>query len=147
MSLLQVERSTAATRAALLAASAAAWVALVVWEQPMGIVPFLVGWTLMMAAMMLPSILPLASLYRGGHLRLAAGYLAIWGVVGLVPMELMERGLSPALPLVLALAGAYELTPLKHACLTRCPSSSTGTPTPSRPSSRTWSRSHRPRGS
>ena len=119
MSLPHVERS-AATGATLLAASAVAWFALVIWEQPVGIVAFLVGWTLMMAAMMLPSILPLASLYRGGHLRLAAGYLAIWGVVGLVPWELMERGLSPALPLVLALVGAYELTPLKHACLSRC---------------------------
>jgi len=120
VSLLHVERSTAATGAALLAASAAAWVALVVWEQPMGIVPFLVGWTLMMAAMMLPSILPLAALYRGGDVRLAAGYVAIWGAVGLVPWELMEHGVSPSVPLVLGLAGAYELTPLKHACLGRC---------------------------
>ena len=86
----------------------------------MGIVPVLVGWTLMMTAMMLPSILPLAALHRGGDARLAAGYLATWGAIGLIPWELMERGFSPALPLVLGLAGAYELTPLKHACLTRC---------------------------
>ena len=106
--------------AALLAASAGAWVAVAAYEAPVGAVGFLVGWTLMMAAMMLPSILPLAALYRGGHARLAAGYLATWGAVGLVPWEAMEHGLSPPLPLVLALAGAYELAPLKGACLRRC---------------------------
>ncbi len=104
----------------LLAGSALAWVVLVAWEQPMGLAPFLAGWTLMMAAMMLPSILPLAALARGGYVWLAAGYLAIWGAVGLVPWELMENDLSPGLPVVLALAGAYELTPLKGACLSRC---------------------------
>lgn len=120
MSLPHVERSAAATGAALLAASAVAWLAIVAWEPPMGVVPFLVGWTLMMAAMMLPSTLPLASLARGGHVRLATGYLATWGAFGLVPWELMEHGLSPQLPVVLALAGAYELTKLKGACLRRC---------------------------
>jgi predicted metal-binding membrane protein len=120
VSLPHVERSAAVTGAALLAASAVAWFAFVAWEPLMGVVPFLVGWTLMMAAMMLPSILPLASLARGGPVRLATGYLAIWGAFGLVPWELMEHGLSPELPVVLALAGAYELTPLKGACLRRC---------------------------
>ena len=86
----------------------------------MGAAGFLVGWTLMMAAMMLPSILPLAALSRGGHARLAAGYLGVWGVTGLVPWEAMEHDLSPALPVVLAAAGVYELTPLKGACLRRC---------------------------
>jgi predicted metal-binding membrane protein len=69
---------------------------------------------------MLPSIVPLAALVPGGQTALAAGYLSTWAATGLVPWEAMERGLSPALPLVLAAAGAYELTPLKGACLRRC---------------------------
>jgi predicted metal-binding membrane protein len=104
----------------LLAATAVAWLALAAYEPPMGAAGFVVGWTLMMAAMMLPSIVPLAALLPGGHAWLAVGYLATWGATGLVPWEAMERGLSPALPLVLAAAGAYELTPLKSACLRRC---------------------------
>lgn len=86
----------------------------------MGLVGFLAGWTLMMAAMMLPSITPLALLYRGSRTVLATGYLAVWGAIGLLPYAAMEWGLEPTLPLVLALAGAYELTPLKSACLGRC---------------------------
>ena len=108
------------TAAPLLAASAVAWLAVAAYEPPMGAAAFLVGWTLMMAAMMLPSILPLAALLPGGQVALAAGYLSTWAATGLVPWEAMEHGLSPALPLVLAAAGAYELTPLKAACLRRC---------------------------
>jgi predicted metal-binding membrane protein len=104
----------------LLAATAVAWLAAVAYEPPTGVAGFLVGWTLMMAAMMLPSILPLVALHRGNDALLAAGYLATWSATGLVPWELMERDLSPALPVVLAAAGVYELTPLKHACLGRC---------------------------
>ena len=104
----------------LFGAAAVAWIAVVAYEPPMGVLGFLLGWTLMMAAMMLPSILPLAVLHRGNDALLAAGYLATWGATGLVPWELMENDLSPALPVVLAAAGVYELTPLKHACLRRC---------------------------
>jgi predicted metal-binding membrane protein len=109
-----------ATGPLLLAAAAAAWLALAAYEPPMGAAGFLVGWTLMMAAMMLPSIAPLAALARGGQARLAAGYLAVWSAIGLLPWAAMDHGLSPALPLVLAAAGAYELSPLKGACLRRC---------------------------
>jgi predicted metal-binding membrane protein len=108
------------TSAVLLAAAALAWLAVAAYEPTMGPGGFLVGWTLMMAAMMLPSIVPLAALVPGGQTALAAGYLSTWAATGLVPWEAMERGLSPALPLVLAAAGAYELTPLKGACLRRC---------------------------
>jgi predicted metal-binding membrane protein len=106
--------------ALLLAAAAVAWLAVAAYEPRMGAVGFLVGWTLMMAAMMLPSIVPLAALLPGGQAGLAAGYLSTWAASGLVPWEAMEHGLAPALPLVLAAAGAYELTPLKGACLRRC---------------------------
>jgi predicted metal-binding membrane protein len=111
--------------AALAGASAVAWLALVGYEPPMGLAGFLGGWTLMMAAMMLPSIAPLVLLYRGSRTLLATGYVAVWGAIGVLPYAAMEWGLDPALPVVLALAGVYELTPLKHACLRRCRNAAT----------------------
>jgi predicted metal-binding membrane protein len=111
------DRRSAAAGVALLAASAVSWAGLVGYEPPMGLPGFLAGWTLMMAAMMLPSITPLALLYRGSHTRLAAGYLVVWGAIGLLPYAAMEKDLEPALPILLALAGVYELTPMKSACL------------------------------
>jgi predicted metal-binding membrane protein len=114
------ELSAPTTGVALLAASAVAWFAVAAYEPPMAAAGFLFGWTLMMAAMMLPSIIPLVALHRGGDARLVTGYLAVWGVTGLLPWAAMERDLSPALPVLIAAAGVYELTPLKGACLRRC---------------------------
>jgi predicted metal-binding membrane protein len=114
------DRTTAVAGVALLAASAVSWAGLVDYKEPMGLPGFLAAWTLMMAAMMLPSIAPLALLYRGSRTRLAAGYLAVWAAIGLLPYAAMEKELEPALPIVLALAGVYELSPLKSACLRRC---------------------------
>ena len=110
----------ATAAAAIGAATAAAWLGLSALQEPMGLAAFLVAWTTMMVAMMLPSIAPLVLLYRGSRARLALGYVLVWGALGVVPWMLMEGGFDPALPLVLALAGAYELTPLKTACLQRC---------------------------
>jgi predicted metal-binding membrane protein len=110
---------------ALAVASALAWAGLAGFEPPIGLAGFLAGWTLMMTAMMLPSISPLVLLYRGSRALLAAGYLAVWGILGLLPYAAMDWGLAPALPVVLALAGIYELTPLKHACLRRCRNAAT----------------------
>jgi predicted metal-binding membrane protein len=120
MNVLARDRATAATGVAFGAATVVAWLVLAGYEPPMGLAGFLAGWTLMMAAMMLPSIAPLLLLYRGPRAPLAASYLVIWGAIGLVPYAAMEWGLEPALPIVLALAGLYELTPLKTACLRRC---------------------------
>lgn len=114
------DRTTAAAAVALIAASALAWVGLVGYEPPMGLFGFLVSWTLMMVAMMLPSIAPLVLLYRGSRAGLVFGYLTVWGATGLLPYAAMERDLDLALPIVLALAGVYELSPLKAACLRRC---------------------------
>lgn len=118
--LQQSSATSAGALAALAGASAVAWLGLIGYEPPMGLVGFLAGWTLMMAAMMLPSIAPLVLLYRGSRTLLATGYVAVWGALGLLPYAAMEWGLDPALPVVLAVAGVYELTPLKHACLRRC---------------------------
>ena len=83
---------------------------------------FLGLWAAAMAAMMLPSELPLFRLAHAttGSLRhtsaLAAGYAAVWLAVGLAAME------APMLPAAWVLAGAavYQLTPLKRRCLAVC---------------------------
>ena len=114
------DRTTVLALAALVAASAVAWVLLVTYEPSMGFVGFATGWTLMMAAMMLPSIAPLWLLYRGSRVGMAVGYLVVWSVVGVVPYLAMDRAMGLTVPVVLGVAGAYELSPLKSACLRRC---------------------------
>lgn len=104
----------------------------------MSLGPFLLAWALMMAAMMLPAVTPVVRLY---HRAAAAGrlapsgffvsaYLVVWALTGL-PIYLLWRALSMpvaegetwALRLAGAtvlLAGAYQLTSLKQACLRHC---------------------------
>lgn len=140
------------TIAALLAIAAAAWVATAVRMAGMDAGPgtdpgslgfYLSTWTVMMAAMMLPSAVPAVLAYvdtlsgRSGHraatARFAAGYLALWAVSGLLVYPLLEVGRSIAPGMlawdhagrwvaasVLVGAAVYELTPAKRACLVRC---------------------------
>lgn len=105
---------------------------------PMALGPFLLAWALMMAAMMLPAVTPVVRLYQraatagrvapSGYFVLA--YLVVWALSGL-PAYLLWREL--AMPLsqgatwalrlagaTLLFAGAYQLTPLKRACLRHC---------------------------
>jgi predicted metal-binding membrane protein len=105
----------------------------------MGMAPagFLGAWTLMMAAMMLPSVGPVAALYarsagrRPGRIALfVIGYLLVWSLLG-VPAFLVALAvdslsmLDPTatrltlIAILLALA-AYQLTPLKRLCLSNC---------------------------
>jgi len=110
----------------------------------LGALGWFVGvWVVMMAAMMFPSMAPTAALYarmtrRRGldqPLLFAAGYLVVWGAVGLLAYGVFELGRSLfggalawhaggrwAAGGVLALTAAYELTPLKDACLAKCQS-------------------------
>ena len=104
---------------------------------------FLALWALMMAAMMLPSIGPVVSLYARtlrarstGWTRtlrsvsLVTGYLAAWVAYGLFAFAAAWAGgvlaghaprLAPWIGAsVLATAGLYQLTPLKSRCLSRC---------------------------
>jgi predicted metal-binding membrane protein len=109
---------------------------------------FVTSWVVMMAAMMFPSVAPLVAIYaglqRGRSARsmpapagatsfLVAGYLVIWTAAGLAALGLFEAGralLGEQLAWdtggrwvaagVLVAAAAYEFTPLKNACLTRC---------------------------
>jgi predicted metal-binding membrane protein len=122
------DRTAAVALSALALATAVAWAGLIWYPQGMGLAGFLASWTLMMAAMMLPSIAPLVLLYRGSRTMMAAGYLLVWGVVGLVPYWAMEWTMSvdrKRAGVVLAAAGVYELTPLKTACLRHCQSPAT----------------------
>jgi len=100
--------------------------------------PFLGTWTVMMAAMMLPSATPMILLHRlgaDGRLRRAlwsaafvAGYLVVWGSVGIVVWGaaisasaiVMPEQRAIAVAAILLLAGVYQFTPLKSTCLRAC---------------------------
>lgn len=106
----------------------------------LGLAPFLIMWTLMMAAMMLPSLGPVTALYlkalkatRGigipTVLALASGYLLVWALFGLFAYSAalvsgrmaMGQGSSPWVgAVVIALCGLYQFTPFKQACLNHC---------------------------
>jgi predicted metal-binding membrane protein len=98
-------------------------------------------WVVMMAAMMFPSLAPTVALYarmtrRRGldrPLLFAAGYLLVWGTAGVGAYGLFALGrniLGDQLAwhsggrafaaAILAVAAAYEVTPLKHVCLAKC---------------------------
>lgn len=104
---------------------------------------FVLSWTLMTVAMMLPTSLPVIATFhalagsRPDRLLLVAlviiGYLAIWAVfgslvylgyqllhwvVGNIPW-LRHQELAGA-PLLLILAGAFQFTSLKYRCLDKC---------------------------
>jgi predicted metal-binding membrane protein len=101
-----------------------------------------VMWAIMMAAMMLPTATPMVSVFgtlnkrRGEAARthaFVAGYVALWTAFGAaataVQWGLQTKGLlspmivsmSPVLSAaLLMIAGAFQFTPLKHACLRAC---------------------------
>lgn len=100
---------------------------------------FVVGWVIMSVAMMLPSSLPLVTVFRTIAPRsallipLIAGYLCAWGLFGLMAF-FADTGLhtvfdlSPTLqarsdliaPSLLLIAGLFQFSPLKYSCLTQC---------------------------
>lgn len=103
-------------------------------------------WWMMMAAMMLPAAAPMLLLFAQFNRRqiggggsyvptavFAAGYLLVWGALSiaaaLLQVLLSSAGLlDPVMQTqnlvfaggVLIMAGAYQLTPLKEACLSTC---------------------------
>ena len=100
-------------------------------------------WAVMMVAMMLPGASPMLMMYvriaRGRGLAgglnvwlLACGYIVVWTLfsalatitqTALQNASLVSDGLraTPLLGgLILVVAGVYQLTPLKTACLTHC---------------------------
>ena len=99
---------------------------------------FVVAWTVMMAAMMLPSVAPVASLYarsvsgrRAWRLSLfTAGYLVVWALAGVGAFTLgsiiaglaegdARLGTAAGVAAYLG-CGVYQLTPLKKRCLAHC---------------------------
>jgi predicted metal-binding membrane protein len=148
------DRTTVATYAVLLAVTAAAWVHVVRSMQmddmagtEMVMTPtvadalaYVGAWGVMMAAMMLPSALPMIGLYAAaqrttpsGAARTAAvalfslAYLVLWTLTGLpvylaslALMALRAETLAYVVAGVLAVAGIFQLTPLKQVCLRHC---------------------------
>jgi predicted metal-binding membrane protein len=104
----------------------------------LGLAAFLGVWTLMMAAMMAPSVAPVGVLYartvqaaRGPRLAgFGAAYLAVWALAGIpafllaIAVDQVAMGDAKLARLglagVLVVAGVYELSPLKRACLRHC---------------------------
>jgi predicted metal-binding membrane protein len=107
-----------------------------------GVGLFLLAWAPMVAAMMLPSVVPTASIWLRsmippeGAPRLLSltgfivGYLVIWTATGLPAYGLAVLGdrmaMTGALPLhalqagILLAAGIYQISPLKRICLRHC---------------------------
>ena len=92
-------------------------------------------WIAMMAAMMLPGAVPTVIRIPGYRARIAfvAAYLAVWGVFGVAAAALqftlesrhlltsdMALGSAVAANVSLLVIGAYQLTPVKRACLRVC---------------------------
>jgi len=140
----------------LLVVAAAAWLLLI--EQHPGMPAamagpwlvfgeFLLLWVVMMAAMMLPSVAPVASMYlrvvrtrrngpAGLHTAaLVGGYLLAWAGFGVLAYGLsralgtlapMGTGMAPSArtvwsaAVILAVAGLYQFSPLKARCLRHC---------------------------
>jgi predicted metal-binding membrane protein len=125
---------------------ASAWMMTAHWDAPHLLLLWAM-WSVMMTAMMLPSAAPLILLYGAAARRsprrtarrdtyaLAAGYLAAWTVFSLAATALqralasllllspmMEAGSSRVSATLLIVAGLYQWTPLKHACLRTCQS-------------------------
>jgi len=127
---VSVREPTLVVGAGLLMVSVAAWAALLAMgdEMPMGAGLWIGAWTVMMAAMMLPSTSPLVLLYARqstamSSALLTAGYVAVWAGVGLAAYGIDMRLPDPSnrvVGAVLIAAGLYQLSPLKTACLTRC---------------------------
>lgn len=143
---MSAERWLAMTTGGLLLLLAGvAWIALAVptgpeMSMPAGSILFLATWVVMMVAMMVPATLPVLLLHRLHSARLGAGplptlaflggYLLVWSAAGFAAMaaqasagkltEVTGTSLASVAWLVLVIAGLYQLTPLKAACLRNC---------------------------
>jgi predicted metal-binding membrane protein len=152
-------RDRAILAGSLVALTAVAWLSLWAWaaspygrylhhEGGVGPIPleaalFVLGWVLMIVAMMLPSSVPLVLTFgaivgrrrRPGLLvaLLLAGYLVVWGAFGLAAW-VFDRGIHAAVDALpwlaahpqliiggtLAAAGLWQFSPLRDRCLDEC---------------------------
>jgi predicted metal-binding membrane protein len=133
--------------AIVLLIAAVAWVAVVIQARGMmamgatmglGLAAFVPLWTLMTAAMMLPSMAPVAVLYEravSDHraLRLAAfasGYIIVWGLAGMPAFAIGSYVSSVAMDHpsyarfiaagIFLVVGLYQVSSLKDRCLGHC---------------------------
>jgi predicted metal-binding membrane protein len=149
------ERSTVITYAVLVGVTGAAWLAMLrvpmsehdMAGMEMAMTPtladgviFVAAWAIMMAAMMLPSAMPMIGLYaamqrdaRSATARAAAVsaftavYVMLWAISG-VPIYFASLALMAAAASTLAYttaavliaAGVFQLSPLKSVCLRHC---------------------------
>ena len=148
------DRVTVLTSVVLLLLAAAAWGAVIrsslrgddmMMTMPMPATvadgfAFVVSWGVMMTAMMLPSAVPMISLYgatqRGSDGARAKGvpvagftavYLVLWAASGIpvylahtVIMTLPGSPFAYAVAVILLAAGVFQLSPLKQVCLRAC---------------------------
>ena len=125
---------------------ASAWMMRTHWDAP-HLALLWAMWAVMMIAMMLPSAAPMILLAGGAAARndavararqtyaLALGYVAVWAVFSvlatalqwalarlLILTPMMEPATRAAAAVLLLIAGLYQWTPLKRACLATCQS-------------------------
>ena len=109
---------------------------------------YVTAWVVMMAAMMFPSVWPMVLVYQrvqrakaergreveaGATAMFVAGYLVTWTATGLVFYVALEAGQALSIDAlswdrggpylaggVVVAAAAYQLTPLKDVCLSKC---------------------------
>jgi predicted metal-binding membrane protein len=112
---------------------ASAWMMTPVWDA-LHLVLLWTMWAVMMTAMMLPSATPMVLLATHPY-AVAAGYVGVWALfsVGATALQwalgrsailnpMMEVASAQAGAALLIIAGVYQWTPLKQACLTTCQS-------------------------
>lgn len=127
----------------VLAAAAALWAVTLSRSRDMGgtmdmdPMGFGVMWAMMMGAMMLPSVAPVASMYARSvqsarAVRLTAfvlGYLAVWAVSAIPAWAVLRfageamgsgRSSTAVASVVFSTVGVWQLTPLKQRCLRHC---------------------------
>jgi predicted metal-binding membrane protein len=125
---------------------ASAWMMTATWDAGHVLLLWAM-WAVMMAGMMLPSAAPTVLLYGAAARRrageravpqiyaLALGYLTVWALfsvlatgvqrllaITLLMSPMMEMTTPAASAVLLMIAGLYQLTPLKRACLRTCQS-------------------------
>lgn len=131
----------------MLGVAALAWAGVIAYARDMGngvgtmgtsLLEFMGMWSLMMTAMMLPAVAPVASLYlrtivsdRPRRLGLfVGGYLTVWASAGIpayIALRFVDDRVAASTAtmrtisvVVLGAAGVYQLTPLKAVCLRHC---------------------------
>jgi predicted metal-binding membrane protein len=114
-------------------------IAPVTWPWPARLAAPLAAWLMMIGAMMLPTVVPLVRLFVpvtacvphrfAARIALLAGYLAMWigfAVVALLGERAVDRLFGSAarselvLGITLVVAGVFQFSSWKHACLATC---------------------------